>query len=87
MVKGASFLIALLKEALFWGSWQDKAYGYGFLHRLDVPGSGLVIAAKSYQAWRKGARLIWGSPHFKAVSWLEFPKTWLANILRRGWLT
>ncbi|CAJ1360946.1 unnamed protein product [Effrenium voratum] len=31
--------------------FQDKAYGYGFLHRLDVPGSGLVIAAKSYQAY------------------------------------
>ena len=29
----------------------DDAHGCGFLHRLDVPSSGLLLAATSYQAW------------------------------------
>ena len=30
---------------------QDASHHYGFIHRLDVPGSGLVLAAKSYEAF------------------------------------
>ena len=29
---------------------QDSSHSYGFLHRLDVPSSGLVLAAKTYEA-------------------------------------
>ena len=29
----------------------DVVHGCGFLHRLDVPSSGLVLAATTYQAW------------------------------------
>lgn len=28
---------------------QDETHSYGFLHRLDVPSSGLVLAAKTYE--------------------------------------
>ncbi|CAK9070285.1 unnamed protein product [Durusdinium trenchii] len=31
--------------------WLDDDFHYGFIHRLDVPGSGLVLAAKTYQAF------------------------------------
>ena len=31
--------------------WLDKSHHFGFLHRLDVPGSGLVLAAKSYESY------------------------------------
>lgn len=30
-------------------SQQDETHSYGFLHRLDVPSSGLVLAAKTYE--------------------------------------
>lgn len=30
-------------------SRQDETHSYGFLHRLDVPSSGLVLAAKTYE--------------------------------------
>ncbi|CAE8647733.1 unnamed protein product [Polarella glacialis] len=30
---------------------QDAEYGHGFLHRLDVPTSGLILAAKTYEAY------------------------------------
>eukprot|EP00435_Cladocopium_sp_Y103_P034503 s1211_g8.t3 len=30
---------------------QDSSHSYGFLHRLDVPSSGLVLAAKTYEAF------------------------------------
>eukprot|EP00434_Breviolum_minutum_P011578 symbB.v1.2.010211.t1/scaffold665.1/size175136/2 len=29
---------------------QDKSFGQGFLHRLDVPSSGLLLLAKTYEA-------------------------------------
>lgn len=29
----------------------DQVHGCGFLHRLDVPSSGLVLAATTYEAW------------------------------------
>ena len=31
--------------------FHDASHHYGFIHRLDVPGSGLVLAAKSYSAF------------------------------------
>eukprot|EP00435_Cladocopium_sp_Y103_P019358 s3756_g4.t1 len=31
--------------------FHDASHHYGFIHRLDVPGSGLVLAAKSYNAF------------------------------------
>ena len=33
-------------------TWQDPSHDFGFLHRLDVPSSGLVLAAKTYEAGR-----------------------------------
>ncbi|CAJ1414941.1 unnamed protein product, partial [Effrenium voratum] len=32
--------------------WRDASWDYGFLHRLDVPSSGLILAAKSYRGYR-----------------------------------
>ena len=29
----------------------DSSHNHGFLHRLDVPSSGLILAAESYEAW------------------------------------
>eukprot|EP00434_Breviolum_minutum_P013210 symbB.v1.2.011642.t1/scaffold789.1/size230748/3 len=34
-----------------WPIFQDLRHRYGFLHRLDVPSSGLVVVAKTYQSF------------------------------------
>ena len=40
----------------------DMQHGCGFLHRLDVPSSGLVLAALTYQAWYElQMQLVFGS--------------------------
>ena len=31
--------------------FEDAEHNYGFLHRLDVPSSGLILLAKTYEAW------------------------------------
>ena len=31
--------------------WFDKPHHFGFLHRLDIPGSGLILAARSFEAY------------------------------------
>ncbi|CAJ1409104.1 unnamed protein product [Effrenium voratum] len=31
--------------------FEDPSHNFGFLHRLDVPSSGLILAAKSYEAF------------------------------------
>ena len=36
---------------------QDREHNYGFLHRLDVPSSGLILLARSYEAGIAGCVL------------------------------
>lgn len=43
------FLLSL--QAAPWPISRDAAHHWGFLHRLDVPSSGLVLAAKTYEAF------------------------------------
>ncbi|CAE8596367.1 unnamed protein product, partial [Polarella glacialis] len=46
----SSFLRSVLESQHWPLSW-DARHRFGFLHRLDVPSSGLVVAAKTYQAF------------------------------------
>jgi len=40
-----------LPSAHIYAISRDMSHQYGFLHRLDVPGSGLVLTAKTYEAY------------------------------------
>lgn len=44
----ASFVRA--RSAFSWAILQDSHHHFGFLHRLDVPSSGFIVVAKTYQA-------------------------------------
>eukprot|EP00435_Cladocopium_sp_Y103_P058341 s1279_g20.t1 len=54
--QGAQQLVDFVRQR--WGTWgaafpilKDPRSSHGFLHRLDVPSSGLVLMAKSYEAF------------------------------------
>uniref|UniRef100_A0A7S0FV93 Pseudouridine synthase RsuA/RluA-like domain-containing protein n=1 Tax=Pyrodinium bahamense TaxID=73915 RepID=A0A7S0FV93_9DINO len=47
----ARHLSTFLRLVLPWPLSQDAAHGYGFLHRLDTPSSGLILVAKTFQAY------------------------------------
>ena len=42
------FLISLARPSAI---WFDRSHHFGFLHRLDIPGSGLILVAKTYEAY------------------------------------
>ena len=42
------FLISLSRPPAI---WFDRSHHFGFLHRLDIPGSGLILVAKTYEAY------------------------------------
>ncbi|CAE7257402.1 rluD [Symbiodinium natans] len=73
---------------------EDPDFNYGFLHRLDVPSSGLILAAKSFtayyglQAQLASGRLL---RHYLAVCHglqctrrIEAPLSWLENAKLGG---
>ena len=44
-------LLDFLRSSYTWPILRDEEVNYGFLHRLDVPSSGLILTAKSYEAY------------------------------------
>ena len=53
---------------------QDSSHSYGFLHRLDVPSSGLVLAAKTYEATSEFEQNI-ARPFSERSTWWAFLQT------------
>ena len=44
-------LSQFVQSVLAWPLAQDALHKYGFLHRLDMPSSGLILVAKTYEAY------------------------------------
>lgn len=50
-VGGAKHLSRYLQSVLTWPLASDVTHSYGFLHRLDTPSSGLILTAKTFEAY------------------------------------
>lgn len=50
-VGGARHLSYYLQSVLLWPLAHDVTHAYGFLHRLDTPSSGLILTAKTFEAY------------------------------------
>jgi len=50
-VGGAKHLSRHLQSILSWPLARDVTHSYGFLHRLDTPSSGLILVAKTFEAY------------------------------------
>jgi len=52
-------LRACLLHPRWWPLVRDQGNRHGFLHRLDIPSSGLILAAKSYSAYYDALLQLW----------------------------